>query len=307
MGYGPIAHGNDIGGSLRYPAYCCGGVTVKPGLGRVPAYNPSAAAERGLLAQLMSVQGVIAREARDVRLAMRSLIANDARDPWHVPMPFDGPASERPPKVAFTKSTFEFPLHPAVSTALDQARAALVEAGYDVEDVEPPLAREAAEHALRCLIGEAQLMLGPDIALHGSSRFKAVFEEYGRQFRPFEPEDLVRGMAERNRFVRAWTTFLRDYPLVLTPFLPTPPFAWDRDEQGGEGVMEVLGAAVYGSSMNLMGLPAACVPAHFEDGLPIGVQIVGRRFREDQILDAAEAVEASVGVMAHRLWERETT
>jgi amidase len=54
--------------------------------------------------------------------------------------------------------------------------------------------------------------------------------------------------------------------------------------------------------MNLMGLPAACVPANFHDGLPIGVQVVGRHFREDQILDAAEAIEQKAGVMAHRLW-----
>ena len=89
---GAIAHGNDIGGSLRFPAAATGAATVKPGLGRTPAYNPSAPAERGLLAQLMSVQGVIAREVRDVRLAMRSLVNYDAHDPWMVPMPFDGPA-----------------------------------------------------------------------------------------------------------------------------------------------------------------------------------------------------------------------
>ncbi len=77
-GMGTIGHGNDIGGSLRYPAAATGAATVKPGLGRTPAYNPSASAERGLLAQLMSVQGVIAREARDVRLAMQALVAYDA-------------------------------------------------------------------------------------------------------------------------------------------------------------------------------------------------------------------------------------
>ncbi len=66
-GIGPIAHGNDIGGSLRYPAAATGSATVKPGLGRVPAWNPSQTAERGLLAQIMSVQGVICREVKDVR------------------------------------------------------------------------------------------------------------------------------------------------------------------------------------------------------------------------------------------------
>jgi amidase len=90
-GMGAIAHGNDIGGSLRYPAAATGSATVKPGLGRVPAWNPSQKAERGLLAQVMSVQGVICREVRDVRAGMQALIKYDPRDPWMVPMGWDSP------------------------------------------------------------------------------------------------------------------------------------------------------------------------------------------------------------------------
>lgn len=304
MGYGPLAHGNDIGGSLRFPAYCCGGVTVKPGLGRVPAYNPSATAERGMLAQVMSVQGLIGRETRDVRLGMRAMVDYDPHDPWQVPMPFDVPTEGGAVKVAFTKNTFEFDLHPAVSQALDTARAALSEAGYVVEEVEPPLLREAAEHGARCLFGEAKALMGPDIEKYGSATVNAIFAEYFRQFPPFEGMDLLRAMAERSRFIRAWTVFMADYPLVLTPFLPTPPFAWNRDEQGPDGVREVLGSAIYSYSMNLMGLPAGNVPAILHDDIPVGVQIVGRRFHEDQILDACEAVERKVGVMAKTLWQR---
>ena len=70
-GFAAINHGNDIAGSLRYPATACGLSTIKPGLGRVPAYLPSAQAERGMLAQLMSVQGVICREVRMSGWALR--------------------------------------------------------------------------------------------------------------------------------------------------------------------------------------------------------------------------------------------
>jgi amidase len=304
MGYGPIAHGNDIGGSLRFPAYACGAATVKPGLGRVPAYNPSATAERGMLAQVMSVQGVICREVRDVRLAMRSLVHYDPRDPWQVPMPFEGPAEPRPIKVAFTRNTFDFALHPAVAGALETARAALAAAGYAVHEVEPPLVRAAGVAGARCLFGEVKALMDADVRKYGSKTVVAIFDEYYRYFQPFEGLDFLRAIADRNRFVRAWTMFLADYPLVLTPFLPAPIFTWNRDEQGADGVREVLGSALYSYSMNFMGLPAAIVPASENDGQPVGVQIVGRRFREDLILDAAEAVERAVGVMAERLWAR---
>ena len=95
MGYAPINHGNDIGGSLRFPSFCNGVTSIKPTFGRIPSYNPSMTGERGMLAQLMSVQGAICREVRDVRLATRIMAKGDARDPWWVPAPFEGEAAPR--------------------------------------------------------------------------------------------------------------------------------------------------------------------------------------------------------------------
>ncbi len=304
-GFGAIAHGNDIGGSLRYPAAATGAATVKPGLGRVPAYNPSAKAERGLLAQIMSVQGVIAREVRDVRLAMQSLVRYDAHDPWMVPMPFEGPAVSGPIKVAFTRNTLDFVRHPAVERALDQARDALRDAGYQVIEVEAPMSQDLARDALGCLFGEAKALMFDDVRQHGSKTINAIFDAYFEAYPPFEGKELLLAAARRARYVRDWQLFMQAYPLVLTPFLPGPTYAWDRDTQGLDGVREVLGAGLWSWTMNYMGLPAGNVPANYNDGLPVGVQIVGRRFREDLILDACEAIEARVGVMAERLFARE--
>ena len=303
-GMGALAHGNDILGSLRFPATATGATSVKPGLGRVPAYNPSAPGERGLLAVLMSVQGVIAREVRDVRLAMRELIKYDPRDPWMVPVPLDGEALEGPIKVAFTKNTFEFPLHAAVERALDTAAAALSEAGYEIVETEPPLVREIAAEACKCLFGEFHALLVKDVEKYGSKTFKEIFKNYYEYFGYYEPADLLRGLSRRTHYAREWTQFLHEYPLVLTPFLPQPTYKWDRDTEGRDGVIDVLGSSVYGYTMNFLGLPAGNVPADYNDGLPVGVQIIGRRFREDLILDACEAVEQRVGVMAEQLFKR---
>lgn len=303
-GMGPIAHGNDIGGSLRFPAYCTGAATVKPGLGRTPAYNPSQKEERGPLSQIMSVQGVICREVRDVRRAMEIASLYDPQDPWQVPAAFYGPVEPGPIKVAFTKEMYEFDLHPSVSKALDNAADALSDAGYEVVEHEAPLLRECARDANACLFGETIELLGDVIESDGSDAIRSIFKNYAQMFDPLFGKDRTQAMARRATYVRAWTEFMAEYPLVLTPFLPNPPFKWNRDEEGMEGVREVLGSAIWSYSMNFMGLPAGNVPAHFADGLPIGVQIVGRRFREDMILDACEAVEAKAGVMAERLFSR---
>lgn len=304
-GIGTIAHGNDIAGSLRFPAAATGAATVKPGLGRTPAYNPSAPAERGLLAQLMSVQGVITREVRDLRLAMQALIAYDPHDPWMVPMPFDGPKMNAPIKVAFTRNTFEFDLHPAVETALETARDALSDAGYDVVETEPPLLREAAVEGARCLFGEVRALMGDDVRKFGSDTINSIFDDYFDYFKPYEGTELLKGFAKRSHYIRQWTLFLQEYPLVLTPFLPAPTYSWNRDAEGPDGVKEVLGAGLYIYSMNYMGLPAGNVSSNYNEGLPVGVQIIGQRFREDMIIDACEAVEQRVGIMAARLFGRE--
>ncbi|KIT15044.1 amidase [Jannaschia aquimarina] len=307
-GIGALAHGNDIGGSLRFPASANGAVTVKPGLGRVAAWNPSQPAERGLLAQSMSVQGMIARTASDLHPAMEALIAPDPRDPFHVPLPWRGAPLDGPIKVAVSRDDFGFGLHPAVATALDAAASALSDAGYAVEDVDPPLAFETGEVGYRALLGEVKALMGPDIATHGSETLNAIFDAYFELFPPFEGTDLLRAFAQRSHYARAWSLFLEDYPLVLTPFLLRPFFGAGRDAEGIDGAREALGHAHWSFAMNFTGLPAGNLPTHVADLLegpqPIGVQIAGRRWREDLVVDAMQAIEARIAPVCTALWDR---
>ncbi|AZV78762.1 amidase [Parasedimentitalea marina] len=309
-GIGGLAHGNDIGGSLRFPAAANGAVTVKPGLGRVPAYNPSQTAERGMLAQSMSVQGLLTRSAADLHLSMPTMIAPDPRDPFHVPLPWRGAPLEGPLKVAFTKNTFGYDLHPEVEAALDDARYALVDAGYIVEEVEPPNVFDAGRTGYRALMGEVYTLMKKDIDAAGSQTVRDIFSVYFQEFPPFQDTELLQMMAKRTYYARQWSLFLEQYPLVLTPFLPQPFFKPDRDTEGAEGVHEVLGCAVYSYAINYMGLPAGCVPARLADlphgPQPINVQIVARRWREDLAVDACAAIEARAGRMCDLLWDRMT-
>jgi amidase len=307
-GIGALAHGNDIGGSLRFPASANGAVTVKPGLGRVAAFNPSQKAERGLLAQSMSVQGLITRTAADLHLSMPALIAADPRDPFHVPVPWRGAPRSAPIRVAVSRDDFGFGLHSEVATALDRAASALSDAGYAVETVEPPLARETGEVGYRALMGEVKALIGPDIHQYGSVGLNTIFEEYYRQFPPYEGTELVTMLAKRTHYMREWSLFLEDYPLVLTPFLLQPFFAPGRDAEGPEGVRDALGGAHWSFIMNFLGLPAGNLPTHIADlptgPQPIGVQIAGRRWREDLIVDAMQAIETVISPACETLWKR---
>ena len=307
-GIGALAHGNDIGGSLRFPASANGAVTVKPGLGRVPAWNPSQQAERGLLAQSMSVQGLLARTATDLQLTMPSLIEPDPRDPFHVPMPWRSAQPDTPIRVAFTRDDFGFGTHPAVTTALENAASALSNAGYAVEEVDPPLVQEAAEVGYRAILSEMKALSGADMQRLGSDTLNMIFDEYHRQFPPYEASELLAVFAKRTHYARQWSIFLEQYPLVLTPFLLAPFFTAGRDAAGADGVREALGQSHWSFLMNFIGLPAGNMPTHVAElpsgAQPIGVQIVGRRWREDMIVDAMAAIEETVPPVCTELWQR---
>lgn len=99
-GMAPIGQGNDIAGSVRYPAYCCGLIGVRPSYGRSPAYNPMAPSGRPISSQLMAVQGLLTRSVRDARVALAVMSAGDPNDARWVDVPLVGPAPARPIRVA---------------------------------------------------------------------------------------------------------------------------------------------------------------------------------------------------------------
>ncbi len=304
-GFGAIHHGNDIGGSLRYPAFCCGVATVKPTPGRVPAWNPSATSERGMLAQLMSVQGVLARHVRDVRVATEVMARRDARDPWWVPAPWIGEPIAPPVRVAVTRNAHGFPMHPDIDRAVARAAGWLSDAGYEVHEIEPPPITEPARAWFRVAVAEMKALLFPMAAQFGSRTIQQIFGYYEELEGVVDADGYMHGIAERTRMTRAWSVFLDAHPLVVTPFLMRPTYAWDYDARGFEQTRELFAAGVYSHGVNYLGLPAGVVPVGFVEGLPAGVQIVGRRFREDLILDAMEAIEQRAGVLARQLWARE--
>jgi len=305
-GFGPIHHGNDIGGSLRFPAFVNGVVSLKPSQGRVPAFNPSATSERGFLAQLTSVQGAIARTVADVRLGTRVMSARDSRDPWWVPVPFEGEPLPKPIRVAVTRNSHGYPMHAGIRQLIDRAAAYLSSAGYEVVEMEPPSIMEPARGWFSVLLTELQGTVGPLVEKGGSEDLRRIFGWYYEIGKILDLEGYRDGLADRTRMMRAWSLFLDDYPLVLTPFLMRPTYSWNYDAQGLAETKDLFDASIYSYGINYLGLPAGVVPIDLVEGLPAGVQVVGRRFREDTIFDAMAAIEQCAGSLVERLWRRET-
>src|ERR1700733_12940182 len=157
-GIGHIAHGTDIAGSIRYPAYACGVHGLRPTVGRIAAFNASLP-ERPIGPQISAVSGPLARTIGDLRIALAAMSGKDARDPWWVPAPLEGPAMPKRAAVCFHPDGLETAAE--VKAAVADAAKRLERGGWVVEEIKttPPL-QEAADLQTKLWLGdgyEAQL------------------------------------------------------------------------------------------------------------------------------------------------------
>ncbi|MEO8486029.1 MAG: amidase [Betaproteobacteria bacterium] len=294
----PIAHGNDIAGSVRYPAYCCGVAGLRPSHGRVPAFQPSQAAERPISAQLMSVQGPIARTVRDVRLAFAAMAARDPRDPWWVPVPLEGPPLRKRVTVVREAADLDgVAPSPAIANALDAAADWLAEAGYEVVDEPTPGFTTAARLWFEMHVPEFRHFLRAEFERHGDEGIRTAMDHLAALAPDLPPIDHLRALARRTRLQRDWWLALERTPLVLTPVCAVPPYAIGFDVESAGRTERVWRECATLMALPVLGLPGMAVATGVVDGVPVGVQIVAPRFREDLCLAAAEAIEARAGVV----------
>ncbi|MEI8303754.1 MAG: amidase [Burkholderiales bacterium] len=291
-GIGAIAHGNDIGGSIRYPAYCTGTFGLRPSFGRVPAFNPTASAERPLSAQLMSVQGPLTRSVRDLRVALAAMAAADLRDPWWVPAPLAGDPAPRPIRVALTLDAAGTAASAPVRDALRRAADALADAGYAVSETEPPGMAQAADLWNRLVHGEARALMAPAVFAHGDAGIRQAFAWMLDQAPDLSALELMQASASRTTLLRDMLRFLAEHPLVLCPVSAELPFEQGLDTRSRGDFDRVFRAQAPLFPAATLGLPALSAPVGMAEGLPVGVQLMASRFREDLLLDAAEVLEA---------------
>lgn len=287
-GIGAIGHGTDIGGSIRYPAYACGVAGLRPSLGRLPAMNFTGP-DRHIGAQLMAVSGPIARTVADLRIAFAAMAAKDLRDPWWLPVPLELP--DAPKQAALCIAPEGLAVAPEVEAALRDAARRLEAAGWSVIEAVPPSFRAAADLQAILWLAEFRRGAAKAVAEEGDPDARFVYDQMAMLCPAPDLDRFMDALQGRARLGREWQLFLDRHPVLLCPVSAELPFPDQLDVQSPEAFRRVMEAQLTQVGLPLMGLPGLTVSTGLVGSVPVGVQLVAGRYREDLLLAAGAAIE----------------
>ncbi|MFI6319154.1 amidase [Nonomuraea sp. NPDC050556] len=289
----PLADGSDMGGSLRNPASFCNVVGLRPTPGRVPDVDESTAWNT------LAVLGPMARTVEDVELMMSVIAGFDPRSPYAIRETFtpDPEKSVKNLKVAYSPDLGGLPVDPRTAAVTATATGVFEGLGAHVEQVDLDLSD--ADDAFRVYrawyfalnFGDLD-GLGPNTAWNVEQGRKVTAADLGRA------ERLRSGLYQRT------AAFFDTYDVLIAPVSQVPPFPVEDpyvSEINGEKLPDYLAWMRSAYWISVLHAPAASVPAGFTpEGLPVGVQIVGRPFADAQVLRVARAFETATGYGSRR-------
>ncbi len=295
-GMSPLGFGNDIGGSLRNPANCCGITSIKPTTGVVPAATVIPPEDLGIAGQIMLTDGPMARHVADVRAGLLAIAGVHDRDVHSLPVSLQDRTEGRPLKVAVLSDPPGGTTHPQIAAAIQAAAQAFAAAGHEIVEATPPSFERSLELWSLILLSEirANLPLLEMVMGEAGQKFLGFADEV---FEPIDTPTLMHAFADRNRVAREWHGFLTEHDVLLMPTWAQPPFELGFDVESVENARAVLDLIRPVLPGNVLGIPAAVVPVGHADGMPVGAQLVGRRFADLTTLRAAEVLEQHFGTM----------
>ena len=289
-GIGHIAHGTDIAGSIRYPAYACGVHGLRPTMGRIAAFN-AALPERTIGPQISAVSGPLARTIGDVRIALQAMSAKDVRDPWWVPAPLEGPPMPKRAALCLNPDRLD-PVAEVVAAVADAGKR-LQRAGWTVEEIaDTPPMREAADWQTKLWLGdgyEAQLAAAEK---EGDGGALTCLRGNRAKVFPFDQAAFSKALIRRATLTREWLQFFETYAVLLIPVSGELPFPDNLDCKDDASFARVWRAQLPQIAIPFMGLPGLTVSTTLVGRTPVGVQVVSGRYREDLCLAAGEAIAA---------------
>ena len=288
-----IAQGNDVAGSVRWPAFCNGVIGLRPTIGRMPSggSNPN---PRGLSAMMMSTQGPLARSMADLRLGYAAMQYPNWNDPFWVPMHNDFPESQKPLRVALVTDDGR-DMHDSTRFAIRKVGALLEDAGYEVEEISPPMLDVLFTMWLRLGSLDVQLGLVPQLDLLNDSGLSQAIHGMGPSFPAPTTQTLMHALADRDLLFRAWNVFFEQYPLVVMPVLTKPFMRMNEDIEGPDVMAELWNHLRYTVNLAALAIPSLAFPIGHDNGIPLGVQIATHAWREDRLLAVGDALEERLG------------
>ncbi len=291
--------GSDGGGSIRVPAHFSGICGLKPTPGRVPAtghFPPS-----GGPFALIGVVGPMARTVGDVKALFEIMQGPDDDDACAAPVPLRWPTEDETKqlRVGYFEDDGRTPVTSETRAAVRTAAKALRDAGFQVEPFRPEGLEEARVLWRKFFVTAGGMLIRP--MFHGRERELSPVLQQFLEWSAAEPlltgETLLEAWIGRDVLRARFLKQMRKYPILLCPVAAIPAFrhgerSWTIEDK----IVDYLDAWSYTEWFNLLGNPAAVVPvSHSAEGLPIGVQIVGQPWEEEQVLMVAAALEGECG------------
>jgi amidase len=291
--------GSDGGGSIRVPAHFCGICGLKPTPGRVPATGHFPAA--GGPFALIGVVGPMARTVGDVRALFEVMQGPDDGDACAALVLLRWPTDDeiKQLKVGYFEDDGRTPVTSETRAAVRTAAKALQDAGFQVEPFRPEGLEEARVLWKKFFVAAGGMLIRP--MFHGRepdlSPILKQFLEWSAAEPPLTGGVLLEAWIGRDLLRTRFLAQMRKYPILLCPAAAIPAFRHGERSWTIEGkTVEYFDAWSYAEWFNLLGNPTAVVPiSHSAEGLPIGVQIVGRPWQEEQVLGVAAALERECG------------
>lgn len=291
LGMGPLAIGNDGAGSIRIPCSFCGIFGLKPSFGRVPQYPGFPGWET------LSHTGPITRTVADAALAMEVIGGRDDRDLSALPetglryLPFPG-ADLKGLRIAWSKDLGYAAVDPQVLRITEAAVKTFATLGCEVEAASPEAG--SPEQAFATIVATRLPAVLQDKMEEWGEQIGQSLARFVNQHKDKSAKEYLEACCEQSAYWGKIRPFFEKYDLLLTPTVTVPPF-----QLGSYGPKEIAGIKVsplgwmaFTYPFNLTGQPAATVPCGWtDDGLPVGLQIVGRRFDDVTVLKAAAAFE----------------
>ncbi len=292
-GMSPLGLGNDIGGSLRNPAHCCGISSIKPSRGVVPMATVVPPTEAMLSSQLMLAEGPMARRIADVRAALLVLAGPDPRDPRSLPVTLTDAAPGERLRIAVMAEPPGGATDPGIAGAVRRAADALADLGHEVVEATPPDYEEVLLLWGALLIGDLRVQRPLLEEVMGEAG-RAVLASFDAAAPPISSDDVLGLHLRRFALMRDWSTFFVEHPVLLSPTWALPAFEHgaDIDAATADTLLETFRPVLPG---NFLELPGVVVPGGVSEGLPVGVQVMGDRYTDLRCLTIGQQIEDALG------------